>query len=189
MCIKQPPTASSTLGFLRRNLQSCTQDVRERTYSMFVLPTLNYASAVMDPYLTGDVDQLEKVQRRGARNVKNNYHDRSPGCVTNMLRDLQWLPLKEQRRAHRLNCLHKIKHRKVNIDPGNIIQPGDSRTRGQGRIRQQSVQATVYHQSFYPRTIREWNQLPTRITYIDDTEGFKPALDDLLRGGSFVFEA
>ena len=181
--------ASSTLGFLRRNLHSCTQDVRERTYNMFILPTLNYASAAWDPYLSRDVDQLEKVQRRGARYVKNNYHDRSPGCVTNMLTDLQWLPLKEQRRAHRLSYLRKIKNQEVDIDPGNIIQPGDSRTRGRARIRQQSVLSTVYHQSFYPRTIRDWNQLPTRITDIDDTEGFKAALDDLLRGGSFVFEA
>ena len=41
------------------------------------------------------------------------------------------------------------------------------------RIRPQSVQSAVYHQSFYPRTIREWNQLPTRITDIDDTEDSK----------------
>ena len=100
---KTAAKASSTLGFLRRNLYSCTQDVRERTYSMFVLPTLNYASAAWDPYLTGDVDQLEKVQRCGARYLKNNYHDRSPGCVINMLRDLQCPPppphtLKGQRR-------------------------------------------------------------------------------------------
>ena len=186
---KTAAKASSTLGFLRRNLYSCTQDIRERTYSMFVLPTLNYASAARDPYLTGDVDQFEKVQRCGARYMKNNYHDSSPGCVINILRDLQWLPLKDQRRAHRLNYLHKIKNREVDIDPGNIIQPGYSLTRGRGRIRQQSVQATVYHQFFYPRTIREWSQLPTRITDIENTEGFKAALDDLLKGGFFVFEA
>ena len=87
--------ASSTLGFLRRNLHCCTQDVRERTYNMFILPTLNYASAAWDPSLSRDVDQLEKVQRRKARYVKNSYHESSPGCVTNMLTDLQWLPLKE----------------------------------------------------------------------------------------------
>ena len=120
--------ASSTLGFLRCNLHSCTQDVCDRTYNMFILPTLNYASAAWDsPNLTGDVDQLEKVQRHGARYVKNNYHDRSPGCVT-MLRDLQWLQLKEERGAHRLNYLRKIKNCEVDIDPGNIIQPSDSRT-------------------------------------------------------------
>ena len=161
--------ASSTLGFLRRNLHSCTQDVRERT--------------------SRDVDQLEKVQRRGARYMKNNYHERSPWCVTNMLTDMQWLPLKEQRRAHRLSYLRKIKNQEDDIDPGNIVQPGDSRTRGRGRIRQQSVLFTVDHQSFYPKTLRDWNQLPTRITDIDDTEGFKAALDDLLRGGSFIFDA
>ena len=83
----------------------------------------------------------------------------------------------------------KIKNCKIDIDPGNIIKPGDSRTRGWALIRQQSVQSTVYHKSFYPRTIRDWNQLPTHITDIDDTEGFKAALDDLLRGGFFVFEA
>ena len=122
--------ASSKMGFLRRNLHSCTQDVRERTYNMFILPTLNYASAAWDPYLFRDVDQLKKVQRRGARYVKNNYHERSPGCVTNMLTDLQWLPIKEHRRVHRLSYLRKVKNREVDIDPCNIIQPGDSRTRG-----------------------------------------------------------
>ena len=34
--------------------------------------------------------------------------------------------------------------------------------------------------------MKDWNQLPTRITDNDDTEGFKAASDDLLRGGLFV---
>ena len=53
---------SRTLGFLRRNFHSCIQDVRERTYNMFILQTLNYASAAWDPYLSRDVDQLEKFR-------------------------------------------------------------------------------------------------------------------------------
>ena len=56
-------------------------------HNRFILPTLNSASAAWDPYLTRDVDQLEKVQRRGAKYVENNYHGRSPGCVTNMFID------------------------------------------------------------------------------------------------------
>ena len=51
--------SSSTLGFLRCNIHSCAQDVHERTYNMFVLPTLNYASVVWDHHPIGDVDQLE----------------------------------------------------------------------------------------------------------------------------------
>ena len=48
--------------------------------------------------------------------MKNNYHEISPGCVTNMITDLQWLPLKEQSRAHRLSYLRKIKkHAKLTL--------------------------------------------------------------------------
>ena len=185
---KTAAKASSTLCFLRRNLRNCTKEVRERTFQTFVTPTLNYAAAAWDPYQAGDIDALDKVQRRGARYVTNNYHDKSPGCVTNMINSLGWLPLKEQRRAHRLKYLHKIKHQDVDIDPGHLLQSSDSRTRGRGRIKQQETKSTVYHQSFYPRTIREWNQLPTSITDIDAGEGFAAALDGLLRGGTFVFK-
>ena len=37
--------------------------------------------------------------------------------------------------------------------------------------------------------IMEWNQLPTLITDIEALERCAVALDDLLRGGSFVFHA
>jgi len=37
--------ASKTVGFLRRNLYSCTKKVRERTYASLVFPALNYAAA------------------------------------------------------------------------------------------------------------------------------------------------
>ena len=100
---------------------------------MFILPMLNYASVAWDHHPIGDVDQLELVQRRGARYEKNSYHGhRSPEYVTNMIEDVKWLSLKEQRRAHRLDYQHKIKNREVDIDQGNIIQPGGSRTRGRG---------------------------------------------------------
>ena len=124
---------------------------------MFILPTLNYASAACDPYLTRVVDQLEKVQRRGARWVKNNYHDRSPGCVTNMLTDLfltdlQWLPLKEQRRAHRLRYLHKIKprswHRPMQYHPAWWLVNKRSGTKKDSKV--SSLQCTTIHSILEP---------------------------------------
>ena len=44
--------ASRTVGFLRRNLYNCTNEVREATYCSIVSPTLDYASSVWDPYRT-----------------------------------------------------------------------------------------------------------------------------------------
>ena len=181
--------ACGTLGFLRRNLFHCTKDVRDRCYHTFVLPTVSYAAAAWDPFQSSDVDQLERVQRRGARFVHGNYKDRTPGCVTKMISDLGWLPLAERRRVHRLHYLYKIKHHDVDIDPGPLLQAGDPRTRGRGRIRQHGAESTVYHQSFYPRTIREWNQLPTLITDAQTSEDFAAAIDSFIRGGSIVFSA
>ena len=41
--------ANRTLGFLRRNLYSCPQEVKEAAYKGLVRPVLNYGSSVWDP--------------------------------------------------------------------------------------------------------------------------------------------
>ena len=43
--------AKRTLGFLRRNLFSCPQDVKEATYKSLVRPILEYGSTVWPPSL------------------------------------------------------------------------------------------------------------------------------------------
>ena len=41
--------ANRTLGFLRRNLYSCPQEVKKAAYKGFVCPVLDYGSSVWDP--------------------------------------------------------------------------------------------------------------------------------------------
>ena len=41
--------ANGTLGFLRRNLYSCPQEVKEAAYKGLVRPILDYGSSVWDP--------------------------------------------------------------------------------------------------------------------------------------------
>jgi hypothetical protein len=49
------------------------------------------------------IQTLEKVQRRAARFVINDYTSRTPGCVTSMLTSLyEWQTLEQQRRISRL---------------------------------------------------------------------------------------
>ena len=47
---------------------------------------------------------LEKVQRRAARYVTNNYTDRSPGTVTSMLEYLKWKSLEHRKEAPFGHC-------------------------------------------------------------------------------------
>ena len=49
--------ANRTLGFLRRNLFSCPQDVEEAAYKSLVRPILEYGSTVWDPHCNGLNDE------------------------------------------------------------------------------------------------------------------------------------
>ena len=65
--------ASRTLNFIKHNLSKCSSQVKESTYLTMVRPHLEYASDVWDPHYVGDIMELEKVQRRAARWVLNDY--------------------------------------------------------------------------------------------------------------------
>ena len=39
-----------SLGFIKRNLHSCTEDIKNLAYRTLVRPSLEYSSVVWDPY-------------------------------------------------------------------------------------------------------------------------------------------
>ena len=65
--------ANSTLGFIRRNLGNCSQDVKDKAYKSFVKPHMEYATAAWDPHTKKNIDELAKIQRRAARFVTGVY--------------------------------------------------------------------------------------------------------------------
>ena len=86
--------ANSTLGFLRRNLSACSQDVKESAYNGLVRPLLEYGSSVWDPSGILLQEELEKVQKRAARFVTgNNIYE--TGSMTGILEQLTWESLKK----------------------------------------------------------------------------------------------
>jgi hypothetical protein len=139
-----------------------------------VRPVLEYASTVWDPTSQKDITALEQVQRRAARYVSNNYTDRTPGCVTNMLSTLQWEPLAERRSQSRLTMMFKIINGLVDINKTLFFAKGDGRTRGAQRLFQERTTHPALSNSFFPRTVRQWNSLPTQMT---DTPSLELFLD------------
>jgi len=57
--------ASSTLGFLKRNLKHCLLDCRKSAFIAIVCSKIKYASIIWDPFLKKDIDKLENIQRLG----------------------------------------------------------------------------------------------------------------------------
>ena len=86
--------ANRTLGFLRRNLSACPQDVKESAYTGPVRPVLEYGSSVRDPSGIFLQEELEKVQKRAARFVTGNYIYET-GSMTGILEQLKWESLKQ----------------------------------------------------------------------------------------------
>ncbi|PIK50754.1 putative deleted in malignant brain tumors 1 protein [Apostichopus japonicus] len=65
--------ANKSLGFVRRNLGNCPAKLKEQGYMSLVRPHLEYSSSAWDTHLSKHLKQIEMVQRRGARFVKNEF--------------------------------------------------------------------------------------------------------------------
>ena len=79
--------AKRSLGFLRRNLYSCPQEVKEAVYKGFVCPVLDYGSLVWGPSGVVLQEELESVQKRAARFVTGN-NSYETGSMTGILGQL-----------------------------------------------------------------------------------------------------
>ena len=166
------------LGFLKRNFRECNMKVRASTYKTMVRPVLEYAGVIWDPTSEQNKKTLEDVQRNAARFVCNNYTDRYPGAVTNMLNTLQWDSLEERRLHQRLLMLYKINSGIVDVEKSSFYKPGDPRTRGSQNIHQDLFKHPSITDTFFPRTISQWNRLPTRLTESPSMDFFRANLGE-----------
>ena len=168
--------ANRTLGFLRRNLQIGSKAVKERAFQALVRPSLEYCCSMWDPSDQSNIHRLEMIQRRAARYVTGRYRKRS--SVGAMLSSLGWPSLQERRRQQRLCMFHKIVHGHVAVDPGNHMKPMGRRSRHAHCLGQMVPQCSkaYYRDSFFPRTIRDWNSLPEDVATIEEPLFFKLAV-------------
>ena len=141
-----------------------------------VRPVLDYASLVWDPHKHRDIKILEQVQRRAARYVYNDYTTRTPGCVIAMVRDIGWESLQDRCSIARLSLLYKMHHGLVDVDTSSYLPQGDRRPRGSRGFFQERINSEVYYNSSFPRTIREWNNLPGDVTTAASLEEFRASL-------------
>ena len=105
-------------------------------------------------------EELEKVQNRAARFVTRNY-DYETGSMTGILGQLKWESLKKRRKDNRLILLYKGLKGKAKIPTDDLI-PKTRHGRNQHSLAFQipSASKDVYMYSFFPQTIRDWNDLP-----------------------------
>ena len=162
----------------RRNLKACPPKLGETAYFSLVRSSLEYSSAVWDPFRQKDIDKLEKIQRAAAKFVTQNY--RQTASVTSLIQNLSWTDLKTRRKNSRLLCMFKILNELVEIPINDRLIPADRRTRGGHNQAYKHIRAntTLGQNSFWHRTIPDWNSLPAAATESKTVAAFKSQLVD-----------
>ena len=169
--------ANRSLGFIRRNLYSCPESVKSQAYLTLVRPCLEYASSVWDPHTQKHCHDIEGVQRRAARFVKNCYV-REPGTVTNLLNDLNWYSLELRRKITRLTTMYKIVNGKIAVNiPEYIVGPTRvTRSYHSSKFINIGSNSNTYKYNFFTRTLKEWNTLPSFLLNQPSVDAFKSAV-------------
>ena len=165
--------ANRQLGFIKRNLLSCPQDLKAKAYITLVRPLLEYSSTVWDTHTSELIKQIESVQRRAARFAMRDYSRYS--SPSSMLATLGWDTLELRRKVNRLALMHKIINDQVAIPAQTFLQPVIRPTRLQNNKAYQrpSGKKDCWVHSYFPQTIKSWNTLPQQLVNIEDNKTFK----------------
>ena len=93
--------------------------------------------------------------------VTRNY-SRETGSMTGILKELKWETLQKRRKDNRLILLYKGLKGKARIPTIDLIPKKNRRCRNQHSMAFQisSASEDAYKKSFFPQTIRDWNDLP-----------------------------
>ena len=165
--------ANRTLGFLRCNLKISSSSIKEKSYKAFVRPLLEYASSVWGPYTQKSIDKLEAVQRCAACFVLNRYHNTS--SVSRMIDQLRWPSLEQRRKTTYLGIMYKIHHGLIHcpIVRSKLVPPPPRQRRTHNQQFYLINTRTQYRgSSFLPKTVRDWNNLPSETAEAATADAF-----------------
>ena len=174
-------TAYKTLGFLKRNITTKNEKVKQLAYKSLVRPQVEFASSIWSPHTKANIRKVEMIQRRAVRWVKRDYSPLS--SVTAMQDGLGWRTLEHRRIDFRIIMFFKIYHNIVAINLPSYISKPDRYTRHMHPLSLRQIQVSSdYHKwSFFPHCVTLWNTLPVNIVTLPATnlDQFKQAVGSI----------
>ena len=162
------------LNFLKCHLSKCSTATKASAYLLLVRPLMEYACAVWDPHYLSHISILEKIQRRSraARWAVSNYSYHS--SVSALLHHLNWTPLAQRRKRFRLNLFYQTIYNLTGLSLPEYYHPTSYYTRHHYLLHLITLPSNTiaYMSSFFPSTIRDWNQSPLSIIELTNYNNF-----------------
>jgi len=171
--------AIKTLNFVKRNISICSQKYRSLAYTSLVRPHLEYASAAWDPHFVKHTSMLEKVQNNAARFACNAY---SRGTSVSALKtSLNWPLLETRRKVSRLTEFYKVVSGSSPIPNTCLSKPAlNTRAAADSKYMNLYSRTDVRKFSFFPRSVRDWNELPVEVRLSPSVDIFKFRVNEFL---------
>ena len=154
-------------------------------YVSLIRPHLEYAVPVWNPYLRGDIENLENVQHRATRLVPGikrksyEYRIKTLRLTTLETRRKRGDPIQFYKIINKIDCINlrnglQGKKRGMDSGPaGNLRRKGVCFHRELGKIK------SIREKFFTNRVIPLWNDLPVEIKEARTLDSFKAGLDKL----------
>ena len=119
---------------------------------------------------------MERIQRRAARFVCNNYSDYN--SVTSMISTLGWADLASRGKDLCLALFYKVVFGLLAMPTEDILR-ADSHTHASHGYKYSTIRANTepYRKSFFPGTIPEWNILSPSVAEAPSINIFKARLN------------
>ena len=152
----------------------------EKLFLIYIRPLLEYGSIVWNNCTKEEEEILEKIQREAARLVcgakRGTSHEE-------LYREVAWEKLKERREKQCQIMLYKIIHNQT-PQALKLYLPRTTKDRTHYGLREtekftlMKTTSKLAYDSFYPSTIRAWNNLEAEVTTTTSVEEFKEKLNE-----------
>ena len=178
--------ANQRIGLIRRNFTNLDKTIFVTLYKSLVRPILEYGNTVWQPCFKQDSIQLEKVQRRATKLVKD-LRDKS---YETRLKVLNLPSLVYTRKRADMLQIYRIMSHIDKLDGNKIVMRDlNVRTRGHNfklfkpRVRTKEKRGTLGF-----RAITDWNTLSNDVVDAENLIQFKTRLEEQWKTKEFKFD-
>ena len=153
--------SSKMLEVIRKLKYDLDRKTLETIYFSFIRPKLEYSCQIWDNCTEKDKERLEDFQRNVARVVTGAKKGTSHYLLN---QEISWAALKDRRRNFKIQLLHNVINGRApsylsELLPLNVGHNIQYRLRNHGDLEPINCRTEKFKQSFFPDTVKLWNEL------------------------------